>query len=262
MELAYENEVVEGHQFFPDCGSTLRGAAEEDYPGKGYFREGVKCLAMDEYERKISKGRDRNPTMDVAVGIVDYENNRCSHKRLLLVEFRMNYGSERTLDASEWIKKDEHTKALLYGTCTVENCSCFIFNDKVIERVTHWFRDKKGEHRKLKNYKVFSVSQFDGYIKLKEDYPYTPQESVVRILRELKQSLSSGDVFKYTKQVAYWADKARGYGVNYMKEEADGIKKAVRESWNQFKQKALPLTGEEKLEVEIVEEDFAWLTDV
>lgn len=93
-ELAFDNGIISSHPIYSLCGSTLDTVSKKDYPGEDFFDKSIRCLDMDVYETQTCHG-NKSHTMDAAIGIKSYSNNKFHATRLLLVELRMDYKSEK-----------------------------------------------------------------------------------------------------------------------------------------------------------------------
>ena len=92
-------------------------------------RDGSIHVSLDDYEAKVLKGSN-DCTMDAAIGIGNYANNRVTTSRLMLVELRMGYDNVDNLSASSLENKISHSENLLSGH-RIDKNNYFIFRDGV-----------------------------------------------------------------------------------------------------------------------------------
>lgn len=112
VPIIYNEDIIVSHLIAKHCLCLLDEVSQRDYNKVGIFSNKIKCLALDDYETKFCGGSKDN-TMDAAVGISDYQNNRKVNHRLLLVELRLDYQSSRNLEKSSLVRKIKHSKDLL-----------------------------------------------------------------------------------------------------------------------------------------------------
>ena len=67
--------------------SNLDALCLRDY-GRPFFNKSIICLDLDAYESSVEG--NNMPTMDASVGVADYNANRVSSRRHLLVELQVN----------------------------------------------------------------------------------------------------------------------------------------------------------------------------
>lgn len=85
----FDNECVESHPIYEKAGALLSDVCKRDYKDN-FFDERIECLDMDTYEA-MNCGGQKQATMDAVIGIADYENNRKTTGKLLMVELRLGY---------------------------------------------------------------------------------------------------------------------------------------------------------------------------
>ena len=86
VPIIYNEDIIVSHLIAKHCLCLLDEVSQRDYNKVGIFSSKIKCLALDDYETKFCGGSKDN-TMDAAVGISDYQNNRKVNHRLLLVDY-------------------------------------------------------------------------------------------------------------------------------------------------------------------------------
>lgn len=98
---------------------------------------------MDTYETMICGGQ-KQATMDAVIGIADYENNRKTTGKLLMVELRLGYKSTEGLEAASLNRKVSHTLELLNpAVCLVSDKAIFVFDGLLCQQAIHWMFSKR-----------------------------------------------------------------------------------------------------------------------
>ena len=185
VPIIYNEDIIVSHLIAKHCLCLLDEVSQRDYNKVGIFSSKIKCLALDDYETKFCGGSKDN-TMDAAVGISDYQNNRKVNHRLLLVELRLDYQSSRNLDKSSLVRKIKHSKDLLSESRIAPN-SCFIFSEEVAPKAQSWVRRFAREFSA--NWEVMNPIQFNAFIKFESDMPYQPENDLDRIKEVLYECL-------------------------------------------------------------------------
>jgi len=143
VQLVCQNDIIVSHPFACHCQATLNDVAAKDYQRTGWFDPRIICLSLDDYEAKVLKGSN-DCTMDAAIGIGNYANNRVTISRLMLVELRMGYDNVDNLSASSLENKISHSENLLSGH-RIDKNNYFIFKDGVAAQAKSWAERKKKE---------------------------------------------------------------------------------------------------------------------
>lgn len=174
--VAFDNKIIQEHQFYGKCGKTLDEVSKKDYPKDNYFDTSILCLDMDDYETQICRGyRGKTETVDAVIGIKNYTQQNCfTHQRLLLVELRMNYKSPRNISQTELENKVRHTRELLGTETPIETKSWFIFKNGIIEQMKSQFKRMAYAGGDIKNCIPLSTDMFNDLVKREQDFPYTP----------------------------------------------------------------------------------------
>lgn len=98
---------------------------------------------MDTYETMICGGQ-KQATMDAVIGIADYENNRKTTGKLLMVELRLGYKSTDGLETASLNRKVSHTLELLNpAVCLVSDKAIFVFNELLYQQAIRWMFSKR-----------------------------------------------------------------------------------------------------------------------
>lgn len=260
--LIYDNEIILGHNLYPICGKKLQAISEKDYPGKKYFDEHIESLDMDYYEKNLNKN-DNKKTLDAVIGIKKHlGRNRFSVSYLMLLEFRMGYKNVNNLSAKELIEKTSHTKDLLGTDKPLYDTIFFVFNNEVIYRCISVFHNMKRANRNLKNFEPISTDDFNKYINSVSRYPYEPENNVLDIRRQLNFNNCQDDINGFLNRISYWCRNAYYYKNNkYNINEYNIIINEVKDIWHEFRSKNSRLSDEDKLDAEIIEEDYPELCD-
>lgn len=136
---------------------------------------GMQSLDIDKIED--SRGTDKNSTMDLAIGIADFDDTDRTFAKecLLLIELKLN-SVTFNLKPSDLCSKDKHTREMDWNNLSLCQTSVFVFPEKVIgkakSRLSRWRSASDGAS--MKKWVFLSPADFNEYIKFEEDYPYKP----------------------------------------------------------------------------------------
>ena len=233
MALVFDNGFVLGHKLASQFLSDLDALCRRDYHGKEYFRKQIVCLDMDAYETSLSGNNDA--TMDAAVGIAAYENNRMSDSRHLLVELRFNYKSTSNFDVTNMRNKVNHTKSLLAGD-KVHDKMVFLYTDEVASKAKNYLSRLSKQYKDLCNWNAISVAEFFDYVRDKNSFPYQPINDLGQIVTELKSKFVSNGLDGLYTISDYWICEIEKYSLRYNNEESQAIAKTVFDFWDQLPQ--------------------------
>lgn len=203
--------------------SDLDSLCVRDY-GKCYFNEKIACIDMDAFE--TSKSGDNDRTMDAAIGIATYQNNKSSDKRFLLVELRFDYISTRNFDYNNMSDKICHTKDILSGN-RIHDKYVFVYNDNVAAQANNEFSRKAKVHSEYKRWLSLSPTGFKNMIDRVENQPYTPINDVNSIINSMKASWSKDDN-RFLDTYNGWINKIENYKNQYNYQEAESILNALK----------------------------------
>lgn len=254
-ELAFDNGIINSHPIYSQCGSTLDAVSKKDYPNEDFFDKSINCLDMDAYETKTCHGC-KDHTMDAVIGIKSYLNNKFHSTRLLLVELRMDYKSEKNLSKTALENKVSHTKDLLGNGSPINVNSFFIFRPGVIQRVKRWFNDMYNEGGIIKQCEPLSTTEFNELIKPEGSFPYTPVTDIPKMEKDLRQLLVDNDFTKFISQTEYWLKTAFKFHLQYNNNEYCCIMQPVINIWHDFRASSPALSDEDSLDADILEEDY------
>lgn len=253
--LAFDNGIITAHPLYAQCGCTLDALSKKDYPDEDFFDKSIECLDMDAYETQVCHG-NQDYTMDAVMGVKNFSGNRFGNPSLLLVELRMDYKSEKNLSKTGLEKKINHTKVLLGSSVPINEPCYFIFRPGVIQRVRRWFRDKSNEGGTLRQGRPLSTHEFSELIKPESAYPYTPITDTVLLGKELCRLLPEAAYIAFIRKIEYWLKQAMAYRLRYNHQECNSIMEVLIGVWNEFRISSSLLSDEERLEAEILEEDY------
>ena len=257
----YNNTIVQEHSLYIHCGSTLNTISNRDYPNKNYFNPHIECLDMDTYEKEILHKSQPDHSVDAVIGISSYLNNRETDTRLLLVELRIDYNNTSNLSKTAMERKVTYTKSLLGGEKPINTASLFIFNEKFAPQAQWWFNQQQRCGGVLSQSITCSVSDFANQIKSTSDFPYTPIHNGEEITKKLFEFEDSRNWETYQKQISFWCKKANEYEYKNP-QESNHIKMIIKMAWYKFRSKIHPLSDDDELKFEILEEDYPFLIEL
>ncbi len=164
--VTVNNKLIENHRLYCKCGSTLNDVSEKDYRGKKYFGNTIKCLDTDSYENKLAANekRDKRQTVDTVIGISDIKNGLLTNGRLFLIELRLGYKTEETLDFDNMYRKVVNTKGF-FPDDRIENEIAFIFPEKIYQKTRSAFDRRKKASNKFKDFTIYTVNSFNNTVK-------------------------------------------------------------------------------------------------
>lgn len=184
-----------GYQNFID---TFGNVVHKDSPGQNFGFDArilaMKCIDMDRVE--IAQGGSNDKTMDVVLGLADFDDVRqvFSRKYLLPVELKLNCVAFN-LQSKDLSGKDTHTRSynLGIGFCAT---SVFLFTKNVVSHAQNSIhRWKLGSNSKrTKEWKVMTPQVFNSFIKFKTDFPYIPQTDMGIVEQQITTFLASQDI--------------------------------------------------------------------
>lgn len=184
---------------------------------------------MDAYESFLSG--DNDATMDASIGIANYENNRMSDDRHLLVELRFDYKSTKNLKPENIRQKVSHTKALLSGS-RIHNEFFFLFTEEVAPKARSYFYRLSKQYHDAVYWKAMSVTDFFGCVYDKRSFPYKPINDLGKIEEELNNKYLAGEVTGLISLTEYWMGEIEKYNLRYNKLESRAIARVLRDFWN------------------------------
>lgn len=170
----FDNEIVRAHPIYKDAPSSLADVSKRDY-SQNPFDSRIECLDMDCYESNFVNHGSNDSTMDVTMGVADYDGNRKSNSTLLMVELRLGYQSMRNVKAESLNKKVLHTLDLLNpAEYSVSKDAVFVFAEDVLQQARSWLARFGHSNHTGKDWVVMSPQIFNKAYMCVEDVPYTP----------------------------------------------------------------------------------------
>lgn len=254
--IVFDNDVIRQSTLFDRCANTLHNLSNRDYPNRYSFDVRIECLDMDVYERSVC-GQNPDNTVDAVIGVCNCKNDkRKTLHRLMLLELRMDYESNRNLSVTQMTRKVAHTRDLLGSDVPIENNSFFIFDNAVSEQVKRWFVSKRNEGGSFKKCIAWSVNDFYANVISYDDLPYTPLYDKEAIINELSSFVDKSNWKKLFSGLNYWLGKAKN--LQYAnKREYENLSEAIYDVWGYFNSKDPVLLDEDDaLEKLILEDDI------
>lgn len=80
----FDNDFLHTHPIYQNVHSTLVDVSNRDY-AMAPFDKRIECLDMDDYEAHYVQNGANDSTMDVVIGIANYDNNHKSGSSLLIL---------------------------------------------------------------------------------------------------------------------------------------------------------------------------------
>lgn len=241
MAIVFDESFVLKHKLAPQFASDLDSLCRRDYQGKTFFHKQVVCLDMDAYESSRSGNNDA--TMDAAVGIATYENNRLSDSRHLLVELRFNYRSANNFDVIKMRNKVNHTKSLLPGERVHEKVF-FVYTDEVAPKAKSYFSRYSKQFGDLRCWDAVSVNEYFDYVRDKDSFPYQPINDLEQIKVELENKYKTKGLDGLYTLSGYWIDEMEKYDNRYNKEESQALAKVLLDFWEKQPQSSVSFENE------------------
>lgn len=261
VQLVCQNDIVVSHSYARHCLCTLDDVAAKDYLKSGWFDKRILCLSLDDYERKVLQGSN-DCTIDAAIGVGNYINNRTTVTRLMLVELRMGYGYHNVdnLSVSSLENKISHSRSLL-SDCNIDNNNYFIFKEGVAEQAKSWAERKKKEGGICYTWAVLSVNEFNRLIQFVEDMPYVPKTDLAQIRKQLSDCIANKNWRELCDQTDYWQKKALSYKHRYELPEYEAIRAVLLDAWRVIEpdQLGLNTSSDDYCFLSITKEDLSCL---
>lgn len=223
-DIVFDNAILLSHTAYSKgYGLKLNEVSIRDYKAGG-FNDKIVCIDLDTYERAAKSGSPNN-TMDAAIGISNYQNNRRVSKRLLLVELRLDYKSSKNLSGTELRRKSSHSRTLLGLEVSIDPNDYFIFDDKIIEESRRKINNLAIENGYKDKWHSQTVEEFNSFVQDAELLPYSPINSPDQINSEIESC--GKDIDSIIKISDKWLQEARNYVVRYNFNETESICNSV-----------------------------------
>lgn len=190
----------------------------KDSPGKSFGFDSrilnMKCLDLDMIEADARGANDK--TMDLAVGVSEYDNCLCEYSSysLLPIELKLNC-VKFNLKEQDLRAKDKHSRDVLKEEIKCSETSVFLFPENLVRQARSFlgrWRRGTGSSR-LNKWEFLSARDLNVYIRFSEDYPYCPKTDFDTIDYKIDDLVSKGQIGvcadfinTYVKELAeyYW----------------------------------------------------------
>lgn len=221
--FAYCPEFTKTSHLAPTYLTDLNAICYRDYE-ESLFQSSIICLDLDKYETACAGENDA--TMDAATGIADYNNNRISFPRHLLVELRLGYESLSSIDLSKMKQKVVHSRDILSPEPVNERV-VFIFKSRVAPLARNRFSRLSLQDKELRNWDIMCIEEFSGYIRDISEFPYVPENNLDSIRTNLNSKYLSGGLNEIDKMLSYWKNRIEKYKLHYKNEECKAIANVI-----------------------------------
>lgn len=212
---------------------------KDNYQGKNFgFSERILntlCIDMDEIE--TDRGGSNKNTMDLTIGIAEYDETlqSFSFNRILPVELKLGCDTFNRIKKKDLLDKDKHTRDLLNSlSILTDKHSIFIFTKEVtpsaIYNKSRW--DKESNSNDIKNWKMMSPSDYNEYIKFKEDYPYKAISDLIAISKTISDLFAQQDFDRCIDYIDKQKKEAEKYKIKYNLNECQKIAETLISSIN------------------------------
>lgn len=228
----FDNEIVRAHPIYKDASSTLKEVSLRDYASNP-FDDRIECLDMDFFESKFVKHGANDSTMDVTIGIADYDGCRKTNSALLMVELRLGYQSMRNLKAESLNKKVLHTLELLNpAEYSVSKDAVFVFAENVFQRAKNWIFRYKNSNHSGRAWDVMSPEIFSKAYMCMEDVPYTPIYDYDDARKQFERLVSDQNWEAIADNFDIWGK--RYYQCFQISQERELIVVLLKETWQKI----------------------------
>lgn len=219
----------------------------KDYRGKTFgFSDRILdtlCIDMDEIETDRCGNNDT--TMDLTLGIAQYDETlqTFSFNRFLPVELKLGCDSFDRIKKTDLLHKDQHTRGLLTELSIVtDKHSIFIFTKEVtpsaINNKSRW--DKESNSNDIKYWKMMSPSDYNEYIKFKEDYPYKAISDLNAISKTISDLFAQQEFDRCIDYIDNQTKEAERYKIKYNLNECQKIAETLISSINDILTNIIP----------------------
>lgn len=247
--LIYNNEVLKTSHLYENYLTTLAKVSLRDYNNDYGFSNDVFALDIDSAE--TDKFGSNNKTMDAAIGIANYKNNKTSYSRILLVELRMNYtGQAHNARTSDMKSKDSYTRSLLSG-CNIDQYSYFIFKKEVASQKNSIIKRESIVDSSLKKWVILSPDEFINKFHFVRELPYKPESPIDDIKKEALDFINALNFENAIKHIYHWLEKVDEYCFQYKIEECKALITVIEEILSVINN----LSEDARLDIEIIEKE-------
>lgn len=217
--LVFSPEFTLRSQFSPKFVVSLNDLCQRDY-GYSLFPSSILCIDLDTFE--CSQSRNNNATIDAAVGISDYVNNRERTCRHLLVELRFDYKSTHNFDYDNMKQKVTHSRSILLPE-PVNSKVFFLYNEQVAPKARNDFSRRAKQDKVIASWEAMSADSFLNYIKDKSKLPYQPLNDMDAIRMSLESKYNDGGLDAADGLLVFWMEQMDKYEQRYMRSENEAI---------------------------------------
>lgn len=218
--LVFSPEYTRKSCLAPQFMTDINDLCCRDY-GKSFFPFPMPCLDLDAYETSFHK-EHKDYTMDAAMGIADYERNKESRQRHLLLELRFAYESVRHLNIREMKRKVTHSRDLLFPEPT-DPQACFLFIDSVAPQAKNYFYRISLQDKEVEPWKAMTPNDFMHFVYDRSRLPYQPENDLSAISSDLNNAFLKGGLPSVDRKIDYWKSRMDDYKLRYMSAESNAI---------------------------------------
>ena len=258
-QLIINNDYVHSNQLWSCCKSTLQNISNRDYPSDDYFKSfhNIDALDLDTCEKSLHKD-STECTGDAIIGVALKKlGNNLKDSYLLLIELRMGYKNGDNLDLGKIRKKVEHSKDILSdsGASRIYQNYFFIFTDTEAPHAKNKINRRANEIGRMKQYKVYSVSELKDMIIDPASLPFVPKNSAKDIRRSFVAALKNS--LEFEKFSNYWSEKIKDYRNRNDLQEAKHISEIIMKEISKTK-KTIDQSSDIFIEMLIMEEKLGF----
>lgn len=215
----YNNDSVLGSTIDGKYITTIANVCVRDYGHDFGFSHEVSAIDLDSYETSQSGANDK--TMDAAIGIADYKDNKASNPRLLLIELRLDYGRQgQNSKSSDMKKKETHSRNLLRGN-DLDQRSFFVFDEKVAAARRNVHAREKLADSSIRKWEILTPSQFHELFCFVENLPYQPITNVDDVIDKVTHLIAVSDYSNIIQLVKYWINQEQTFFFQYKLNECN-----------------------------------------
>lgn len=254
----FDNATLRRHHLYPGYHNSLHNISKKDYPNCHYFKSDIEGIDLDLYESQRAIA-NREMTMDAVIGIADYRGNRLVNSRLLLVELRMDYDSTKNLKYRSLSGKIQHSRLAIGREIRVDENSFFVFRDDIVEQAKKWMFSMSRENADACAWVAVSISGLDNLLHSPLTMPYQPETDMSEADSNMLRLIRAKDFESILDFLFYWNGIAESFKFNFKLKEEQHIKRHLHDCWQSAKAPGFILDADQKLYVELIEEEFKYL---
>lgn len=235
--------------------SDLDSLCIRDY-GRSFFNKSIMCLDLDAYESSVAG--NNMPTIDASVGVADYDANRISSRRHLLVELRFDYKSTGCFDAKNMAQKYDHSRAILMSEGVAEE-ALFIYKGSVAGQAKNYFKRYCLRFPSMKFWKAVDVEHYNDFVRPIDAFPYEPINDLDALAADFMRKYEAKGIEGVDVLLGYWIGRMDDYIVKYNHLESSMIATTIIRVLDQLS--LSPMGSEEKEYISLVKEDLKKYTE-